>query len=212
MSKVDRIIEAAAARFRYYGIAKTTMQEIARDAKVAVGTLYLYFKNKDDLVVACAGEFVERHRQQIASILTAPVPADEKLRQYLVGRFRASEETRTGSRHAAELTRAVLRVKPDRVLEEGQMMWDTVAQILRQGVEQRLFNIGSVEDDAKVLLFSTAYFFPNALNEPPIPPCEADLLSVIDWFISAWKNKNAAAQRGGALARTRRDRAGKHPA
>ena len=50
--KRQRILEAARKRFRYYGVRKTTMQEIARDAGVAVGTLYLYFKDKDDLLVA----------------------------------------------------------------------------------------------------------------------------------------------------------------
>lgn len=91
MSKTDKIIAAAGNRFRYYGIAKTTMQEIAGDAGVAVGTLYLYFKNKDDLVVACAGEFVEQHRRQIEQVLGSRAAAPEKLRRYLLGRFRAAE-------------------------------------------------------------------------------------------------------------------------
>jgi AcrR family transcriptional regulator len=194
MSKTQRIVQAAGERFRYYGIAKTTMQEIAQDAGVAVGTLYLYFKNKDALVVACAADFVHRHRQEAQAILAARMPAEEKLRAYLVGRFRASEETRTGSRHAVELTRAVLRLKPDRLQEEGEMMWQTVAAILAQGVESRSFEIASVQGDAKVLLFSVAYFFPNALTEIMIPPTEADLLSVINWFIEAWKRGRRPAK------------------
>jgi AcrR family transcriptional regulator len=76
-----------------------------------VGTLYLYFKNKDDLIVACTNEFVERHRQEARDVLAADLPPDEKLRRYVLGRFRAADETRRGSRHAAELTRAVLRLK-----------------------------------------------------------------------------------------------------
>ena len=37
------------------------MQEIARDADVAVGTLYLYFKDKDDLLVAGALMYLFLH-------------------------------------------------------------------------------------------------------------------------------------------------------
>ena len=37
--KRQRILVAARARFRHYGIPKTTMQEIAQDAGVAVGTM-----------------------------------------------------------------------------------------------------------------------------------------------------------------------------
>ena len=59
MTKTERILAAARDRFEHYGVAKTTMQEIATDAGVAVGTLYLYFRNKDELIVACAREFVD---------------------------------------------------------------------------------------------------------------------------------------------------------
>ncbi|MEX2113832.1 MAG: TetR/AcrR family transcriptional regulator [Pirellulales bacterium] len=187
MSKTDKIIAAAGQRFRYYGIAKTTMQEIAADAGVAVGTLYLYFKNKDDLVVACAGEFVERHRREIAEVLASKASSSETLRRYVLGRFRAAEDVRTGTRHALELTRAVLRLKPDRLAEEGQMMLDTVTRILSEGVKRRQFRIASAEDDAKVFLLSIAYCFPNALSEPPIPPTERDLLLVVDWFLEKWQ-------------------------
>jgi AcrR family transcriptional regulator len=203
MSKTQKIVEAAVSRFRYYGVAKTTMQEIARDAGVSVGTLYLYFKNKDDLVVACTNDFVERHRREISEILAAEAPAEERLRAYVLGRFRAAEEVRTGSRHAVELTRVVLRLKPDRAQEEGMMIWETVSEILEQGVAQRRFHMASVEDDARVFLFSIAYFFPNALNEPPVPPTEADLLTVVDWFLEVWKGQRGKS----ATDRSRRRRA-----
>jgi AcrR family transcriptional regulator len=187
MSKTEQIIEAAGRRFRYYGIAKTTMQEIAADAGVAVGTLYLYFKNKDDLVVACAGEFAERHRREIEEVLASKAAPAEKLRRYIVGRFRASEDIRTGTRHAVELTRAVIRLKPDRLIEEGQMMFEAVTQILREGVERRQLHIADVERDTKVFLLSIAYCFPNALTEPLIPATEQDLLLLVEWFLEQWE-------------------------
>jgi AcrR family transcriptional regulator len=188
MNKRQRIVDAARQRFRYYGIGKTTMQEIATDAGVAVGTLYLYFSNKDDLVVACALEYAKAHRHSAEKILSKMAPADRKLRAYLVDRFRRSEQTRTSSRHAAEITRAVLRVQPDRVREEGLIMYDAIVEILKQGVAAGQFRVANPEEDAKVLLFSIAGFFPNALAEPPIVPRKADLLKVVDWFIGAWKS------------------------
>jgi AcrR family transcriptional regulator len=189
MSKHLKIVEAAAQRFRYYGIGKTTMQEIAQDAGLAVGTLYLYFSNKDALVVACAEEFAARHRQQAEEILNSQLPPDEKLRAYVVARFRQSEDTRTSSRHAAEITRAVLRVKPDRVREEGQMMLAVISQIQSEGAAAGLFRFNDPERDAKVFLYSLVGFFPNALSEPPVAPLEADLLDVIHWFLETWKAK-----------------------
>jgi AcrR family transcriptional regulator len=195
MSKTERIVEAAGKRFLYYGVAKTTMQEIAVDAGVAVGTLYLYFKNKDELVAACAEVFIRRHLDTIEAILSSAAAPDEKLRQYVVARFRAAEETRTGSRHAAEIARAVLRVKPDRLEHEGQMMWATLVQILASGVDQGMFHIADPEGDAKVFLYSIAGFFPIALGAPIVPPVEADLLLVVNWFLATWKRPLESAGR-----------------
>jgi len=45
------ILEAAARAFARKGFAQTTMKEIAAEAGIAPGTIYLYFKNKEDLLI-----------------------------------------------------------------------------------------------------------------------------------------------------------------
>jgi AcrR family transcriptional regulator len=191
-AKRQRIVEAARKRFRHYGIRKTTMQEIARDAGVAVGTLYLYFKDKDDLLVACTEEYVTRHRQQAEAILTSDASAADKLRQYVLSRFRASEATRAGGyRPAAELLREVLRVRPERRLEEGRMVAEYFVRILRLGMEAGEFYTDDPERDARVFLLSLAFLFPSALDERAYTPTEEDALLVVDWFVKVWRQARA---------------------
>ena len=45
----QQIIVAAKRVFSEKGFSKSTMEDIAREAELSPGTLYLYFKNKDDL-------------------------------------------------------------------------------------------------------------------------------------------------------------------
>jgi hypothetical protein len=45
------------------------------------------------------------------------------------------------------------------------------------------------ERDARVLLFSLAFFFPSAQQELTYPPKEEDLLLVVDWFLRAWRRR-----------------------
>ena len=45
----QQIIVAAKRVFSEKGFSKTTMEDIAREAELSPGTLYLYFKNKDEL-------------------------------------------------------------------------------------------------------------------------------------------------------------------
>ena len=54
------IVGAAYALFAAQGFAKTTMSDIAAEARVAEGTLYLYFSNKNALARAVLAAFYEK--------------------------------------------------------------------------------------------------------------------------------------------------------
>ena len=194
--KRQRILEAARKRFRYYGFRKTTMLEIARDADIAVGTLYLYFKDKDDLLVAGTEEYVTRHRREAETILASDASAADKLRRYVLDRFQASQATRVGRyRVAAELLREVLRVRPERRIEEGRMMAENFVRILRQGTETGELSSDDPERDARVLLLSLTFLFPSAMDEQAYVPTEEDALLVIHWFLRVWRQSSARPAR-----------------
>jgi TetR/AcrR family fatty acid metabolism transcriptional regulator len=67
--KRDRILRAAVKIFSRKGFFNSKVSEIARSAEVADGTIYLYFKNKDDLLISLfeekMGEVVEDVRRRI---------------------------------------------------------------------------------------------------------------------------------------------------
>jgi TetR/AcrR family transcriptional regulator, fatty acid metabolism regulator protein len=48
--KYHQILNAAIKVFAEYGYFKSTISQVAREAGVADGTIYLYFKNKDDIL------------------------------------------------------------------------------------------------------------------------------------------------------------------
>ena len=56
----DRIIQAAVESFGQTGFDKTRMDDIAKRLGMSKGTLYLYFKSKEDLFLAIC----ERHLQE----------------------------------------------------------------------------------------------------------------------------------------------------
>lgn len=60
----DRIVEAAVEAFNRKGFSATTMQEIAKVADLAVGTLYNYFPSKNDLLVG----IIEGQMEEIRKI------------------------------------------------------------------------------------------------------------------------------------------------
>jgi TetR/AcrR family fatty acid metabolism transcriptional regulator len=80
MDKYHRILEAAVKVFAEQGFYQSTIAQIAKEAGVADGTIYLYFKNKDDILVQFyeykTGQIFERFRDAVRK----PETAEEKLR------------------------------------------------------------------------------------------------------------------------------------
>jgi len=51
-TKIDIVFQATLNLIRDYGFSGITMAKIAREANIATGTLYIYFKNKEELINA----------------------------------------------------------------------------------------------------------------------------------------------------------------
>jgi AcrR family transcriptional regulator len=69
--KVDikqKIIQSAVECFSNYGFDRTRMEDIARTADLSKGTLYLYFKSKEDLFYAICENNLEAIKEQLFQI------------------------------------------------------------------------------------------------------------------------------------------------
>ena len=67
--KLARIVASARRLFREKGFAETTTQQIAEAADIGTGTLFLYVRSKEDLLVLVfRDEMLETARQAFASV------------------------------------------------------------------------------------------------------------------------------------------------
>lgn len=71
--KKDQIIKASLKRFSHFGIAKTSMSEIAEDLKLSKANLYYYFPDKFSLIEAIA-EQLTAESDVVVEQLFATVP------------------------------------------------------------------------------------------------------------------------------------------
>jgi AcrR family transcriptional regulator len=186
LSKRTRILEAAKRHFGRVGIKGTTMLDIAREAEIAVGTIYQFFPDKDALILAWVDEHRELLHEQLEVTLRKAAPADEKLREFLSIRFQTVEEIREKPA-VAELTRAVLRLTPEAVEEMTQTVLRNLRAILEEGRRTGCLPSAEPENDAEILFFALAGFFAGTPDRIQLPPSEKNMLRVVDWFISKWK-------------------------
>lgn len=66
----EKILEAASRCFSKTGYARTTMDKIAEESRVSKGTLYWYFKSKEDLFVELKERQVERAIKELEEIFS----------------------------------------------------------------------------------------------------------------------------------------------
>ena len=87
IDKASRVLDAAVSIFAQKGHRKTTMLEIAEKAGVAEGTIYEYFKNKQDLLYSIPkGKFLQ-YQARLKQIFEPKDPL-EKLRCFIGEYFR----------------------------------------------------------------------------------------------------------------------------
>lgn len=80
-----QILDAAARVFAEKGFARATIRDIARAARVSEGSIYLYFKNKQDLLVHLPRQFIQPQMEafQAASTGTQNPPAPDVLLAFI---------------------------------------------------------------------------------------------------------------------------------
>jgi AcrR family transcriptional regulator len=80
VARRETILAAAAQVFAAYGVDGATVEMVARQAEVAVGTIYLYFSSRDDLFVSLMAERIGKLRARYQEIHARDLKPIDELR------------------------------------------------------------------------------------------------------------------------------------
>ena len=75
--KRERILLAAERIFARHGFFAARVSEIAKDAGVADGTIYLYFKSKDDLLISLFEQRMKQVNEALRAAIAGVAPKDQ---------------------------------------------------------------------------------------------------------------------------------------
>src|SRR5258708_24905151 len=78
--RIQSIQDAALRVIARKGMSAATMQEIAEEAGVAKGTLYLYFRDRDELVEKTFENAIQQLHAKIDAALAQDLSFEQKLR------------------------------------------------------------------------------------------------------------------------------------
>src|SRR4029078_4764208 len=101
--RIQSIQDAAMRVIARKGMAAATMQEIAEEAGVAKGTIYLYFRDRDELVEKTFETAITRLIARVEEALEQESTVKEKIRAAMSAKFLFFRENREFFRLYASL-------------------------------------------------------------------------------------------------------------
>jgi len=176
--KYHQILEAAVKVFARQGFYQSTVAQIAKEAGVADGTIYLYFKNKDDILV----QFFSFRTKQVFDSFREEVDraeaSSDKLRNLVRRHLAEFQRDRDGAIVFQVETHQNSRLAEAQIREMSQMYRDLISEIVEQGQQEgtirkdlyvglvKRFIIGAVDEVINTWLHSDGEYDLVSMADP----------------------------------------------
>ena len=134
--KYHRILEAAVKVFARQGFHQCTVAQIAKEAGVADGTIYLYFKNKDDILVQFFSYRTKQVFEQFQGEVDRATGSLDKLRNLIRRHLDEFQRDRDGAIVYQVETHQYSRLAEAQIKEMSKMYLDIISDIVEQGQQE----------------------------------------------------------------------------
>jgi TetR/AcrR family fatty acid metabolism transcriptional regulator len=156
--KHQRIIKAALKVFAKKGFYNSKVSEIAKEAEVADGTIYLYFKNKDDILISVFETEMKKMINNMKKELSASKDPIEKVRMFAFQHLNMITENQEWAEVAQVELRQSTKFMREYVKDHYADYLNLFAYIVREGQEKGVF-----KEDINTGIAKRAFF--GALDE-----------------------------------------------
>jgi AcrR family transcriptional regulator len=161
----DAILDSTDRLLARFGYRKMTVEDIAADAGIGKGTIYLHFNSKEEVVLSHVDRIVERLKARLREIAGLDVSAAERLRLMLLTRvmFRfdsIQHYTQSLNDLLAALRPGLLARRAVYFEEEAEIF----ARVLNEGAQREEFSFDDERATAHSLLQATNGLLPYSLS------------------------------------------------
>lgn len=176
----QRIVEAATACFERWGVSRTRMEDIAKDAGIPRPALYRYFPSKDALQLAVMVAHIRRRAAELHAQVPRKGPAGPLiLRALLAGIIEPSGDRVSESVLGTDVVHATARL-----VGESGVIFDAMTEYwepyLRHADERGELRPGVTIDSAVRWLTMMVFYF---LTLPEVAPSPARIEADLQTFV-----------------------------
>ena len=153
IDKHAKIIRAATKVFAKKGFFNARISDIAKEAKVADGTIYLYFNNKFDILVSVFEQEIGRLVEQTSALLEKEDDPRKMLEIFVTKHLTEMKK----NKNLAEVIQIELRQTNKLVKDYRNNKYsiyvDILSSIIKKGQEQKIFRDDILPGIAKRAIF-----------------------------------------------------------
>ena len=176
--KYEAILNAAVKVIGQAGYHNAPISKIAREAGVADGTVYLYFKNKEDILISILretiGTIVERIQEDWTSVEKRPVEALQRIVSVYFHMLGTNPDLAMFTQVHLRQSNADMRKQIGEIIRPYYRIID---EIIETGVETEVFRDGMDRRIARRMIFGT---MDETVTAWILTGAKYDLLSLID--------------------------------
>ena len=161
----DAILDATDRLLARFGYRKMTVEDIAAEARIGKGSIYLHFSSKEEVVLSHIDRIVDRLRERLNEIAHSDATAAERLRLMLLTRVLFRFDS---IQHYTQSLNDLLAVLRPSLLARRAQYFEAEAQIfaevLTSGRESGEFSFDDERVTAHALLEATNGLLPYSLS------------------------------------------------
>lgn len=150
--KKREILRSAAAVLAEKGYHGTTMEEIAAQLLMTKGSMYYYFKNKDDILYHCHQMIMELSLEKIEEIVGSDLDPVNKLESAIKAHILLSIEEKSMFMIMDKPSQSFTENQYKEVLEAQRKYAHYFDRILKEGIEKQAFDINDIKMVRMIIL------------------------------------------------------------
>lgn len=151
-TKRNQILEVAKRRFAHYGLAKTTMAEIAKDLSFSKALLYYYFPDKNSLYMAVIEDVIDEVDEEVKALISPNTPVLEAIYIILEKRIEFAKRYFYIIEYTLLFRKEVPSDIDQLLLKSLDRQKLLLKSILEQGIEQGSLIAMDTDENATILL------------------------------------------------------------
>lgn len=147
-----------------YGYQKTTVDDLAAEAGIGKGSIYLYFESKEQVALSCFDRFHERLMAHLEAIAAGDKAAPYKIAEILEARSTLRQEYCSSAQSIDEMLAALRKELMAKKERHHAKEAAVLKRVLEEGAEKGELPACDYEAAAESMILATNAFLPYSLR------------------------------------------------